>query len=127
MGYEKFLEMVYKKLVGMGYKKFLRMVYKKFLRTGYKKFLRIGSYLFPGNNHKKISSPGRTPATVRFSSQELLNEESFPGNSRENLQFLSTFSPDFPVKESWEFPRILGKAIPRIFRKIVTWESSFIL
>ena len=28
------------------------------------------------------------------------------GNSSE---FLSTFSPDFPVKDSWEFPRIPGK------------------
>ena len=34
---------------------------------------------------------------------------SFPGNSRENLQFLSTFLPDFPVKDSLEFSRIPGK------------------
>ena len=33
-----------------------------------------------------------------------------------SLEFLSTFSPDFPVKDSREFPRI--------FFKIVTWESN---
>ena len=46
--------------------------------------------------------------------------EKFPG-------ILSTFSPDFPVKDSWEFPRIPRKdsgEFPRIFRKIVTWEVT---
>ena len=32
------------------------------------------------------------------------------------LELLSTFSPDFPVKDSWEFPRI--------FHKIVTWDKQ---
>ena len=73
MGNEKFL--------GMGCKKFLGMGCKKFLGMGYEKFFRVGSDIFPGNNHKKISSPGQTPATVRCSSQEFLNAESFPGNS----------------------------------------------
>ena len=31
-------------------------------------------------------------------------------------EWVTIFSPDFPVKDSWEFPRI--------FRKIVTWETS---
>ena len=59
--------------------------------------------------YKKFLGPG---------SSELVT-----GNSREKL---STFSPDFPVKESWEFPRIPRKdswEFPRIFRKIVTWDS----
>ena len=46
--------------------------------------------------------------------------EKFPG-------ILSTFSLDFPVKDSWEFPRIPRKdsrKFPRIFRKIVTWVMS---
>ena len=42
-----------------------------------------------------------------------------PGSSelvtRNSWEKLSTFSPDFPVKDSWEFPRI--------FRKIVTWVA----
>ena len=85
------------------------MGYEKILGMGYEKFQRIGSDIFPGNNYKKISSPGQTPATVQCSSQEFLNEESFPGNSWENLKFLLTLSPDFLVKDSWEFPRIHGK------------------
>ena len=35
---------------------------------------------------------------------------------RNSSELLSTFSPDFPVKDSWEFPRI--------FRKIVTWDKQ---
>ena len=60
--------------------------------------------------YKKFLGPG---------SSELVT-----GNSREKL---STFSPDFPVKDSWEFPRIPRKdswEFPRIFRKIVTWGMS---
>ena len=43
-------------------------------------------------------------------------------------EYLSTFSQNFPVKDSWEFPRIPGKdsgEIPRIFHKIVTWEPLY--
>ena len=87
----------------MGYEKFTRM---GFLEMGNEKFLRIGSEKILGNNYKKISSTGQTPATVRYSYQEFLHGESFPGSSWESLQFLSTFSPDFPVKE---FLRIPGK------------------
>ena len=60
--------------------------------------------------YKKFLGPG---------SSELVT-----GNSREKL---STFSPDFPVKDSWEFPRIPRKdsrEFPRIFRKIVTWVGE---
>ena len=49
--------------------------------------------------YKKFLGPGSSELVTR--------------NSREKL---STFSPDFPVKDSWEFPRI--------FRKIVTWVNS---
>ena len=52
-----------------------------------------------------------------------------PGSSewvtRNSWEKLSTFSPDFPVKDSWEFPRIPRKdfwEFPRIFRNIVTWD-----
>ena len=76
MGYEKLLGMGYKIFLGIIYEKFLKMGYEKFLRMGIEKFLRIGSDIFPGNNHKKISSPGQTPATVQCSSQEFLNGES---------------------------------------------------
>jgi len=45
-----------------------------------------------------------------------------PGSSelvtRNSWEKLSTFLPDFPVKDSWEFPRI--------FRKIVTWEAPLL-
>ena len=109
MGYKKFLGMGYKKFLGMDYKKLLGMGYKKFFGMGYDKFLRIGYDIFPEHNHKKISNPGQTPATVVCSSQEFLNGQSLTGNSRENLQFLSTFSPDFPVKEPGEFPWVPGK------------------
>ena len=67
----------------------------------------MGYKKFPGMGYKKFLGPG---------SSELVT-----GNSREKL---STFSPDFPVKNSWEFPRIPRKdswEFPRIFRKIVTW------
>ena len=100
-----YLELITRKSSKKGYEQFLGMSYKKLHR--------IGSDIFPRNNQKKISSPGQTPATVRCLSQEFLNGESFLGNSRENPHFLSTFSPDFPVIDSREFPRI--------FRKIVTW------
>ena len=43
---------------------------------------------------------------------------------RNSWEKLSKFSPDFPVKDSWEFPRIPKKdfwEFLRIFRKIVTW------
>ena len=63
----------------MGYKKFLGMGYVKYTRIGYEKFLGMGYKKFLGKGY---------------------------GNSSE---FLSTFSPDFPVKDSWEFPRIPGK------------------
>ena len=63
----------------MGYEKFLGMGYKKFPRMGYKKFLGMGYKKFLGMSYEK-----------------------FPGN-------VLTFSLDFPVKESWEFPRIPGK------------------
>ena len=43
-----------------------------------------------------------------------------PGSSewvtRNPLEYLSTFSPDFPVKDSWEFLQI--------FCKIITWGPS---
>ena len=45
-------------------------------------------------------------------------------NSREKL---STFSTNFPVKDSWEFPWIPRKdswEFQRIFRKIVTWVQT---
>ena len=66
---------------------------------GYKKFL--------GMSYKKFLRPGSSEWVMR--------------NSWEKL---STFSPDFPVKDSWEFPWIPRKdswEFPRIFRKIVTW------
>ena len=66
---------------------------------GYKKFLGMG--------YKKFLEPGSWEWVMR--------------NSWEKL---STFSLDFPVKDSWEFPRIPRKGsweFPRIFRKIVTW------
>ena len=53
-----------------------------------------------------------------------------PGSSewvtRNSWEKLSTFSPDSPVKDSWEFPWIPRKdswEFPRIFRKLVTWDS----
>jgi len=66
--------MVYTKFLGMGYEKFPRMSYEKFLGIA-------GSNIFPGNNHKKISSPGQIPANIRCSSQEFLNGDPFPGIS----------------------------------------------
>ena len=78
----------------MGYVKFLGMGYKKFLGMGYGKFLGMGYGKFLGMGYGKF------------------------------LGIVSTFSPDFPVKDSWEFPRIPGKdsqEFPQIFRKIVTW------
>ena len=86
IGYEKFLGMGFMKHTRMGYKKFLGMGYKKFLGMGYEKFLRIGSDMFPGNNQNKISSSGKTPATVLCSYQEFLNGDSFSRNSKVNLQ-----------------------------------------
>ena len=68
--------MDYKKSLGMGYEKFPRMSYEKFPRMGYKKFLGMGYKKFLGMSYEKLS-----------------------GN-------VSTFSPDFPVKESWEYSRI---------------------
>ena len=82
---------------------------KIFPGIGYEKFLGICYEKFVGNDCTKISSPGQTPVTVpRCSSQEFLNGESFPGNSCENLQFLSMFTPNFSAKDSWDFPRIPG-------------------
>ena len=54
------------------------MGYEKFHGMGYEKFLGMGYKKFLGMGYKKI-----------------------PG-------YVSTISPDFPVKESWEFPRIPG-------------------
>ena len=55
------------------------MGYVKFLGMGYKKFLGMGYGKFLGMGYGKF------------------------------LGIVSTFSPDFPVKDSWEFPRIPGK------------------
>jgi len=66
------------------------MGYKKFLGMGYEKFLKLD--LIYSQEIIKRKSP--TPATVQCSSQEFLIGEAFPGNS------MSTFSPDFPVKDS---------------------------
>ena len=46
--------------------------------------------------------------------------------TRNSWEKLSTFSPDFPVKDSWEFPWIPRKdswEFQRIFLKIVTWVA----
>ena len=61
--------------------------------------------------YKKFLGPGSSELVTR--------------NSREKL---STFSPDFPVKDSWDFPRIPRKdswEFPRIFLKIVTWDEVY--
>ena len=79
------------------------MGYKKFLGIGYKKFLGMG--------YKKFLWPGSLEWVTRNSWEKLL-----------------TFSPDFPVKDSWEFPRIPRKdswEFLRIFSKIVTWGLNF--
>ena len=85
---------------------------EKFFGIGYKKFPQNWFW----NNHWKVCRLGQTPDTVLCSSQEFLIGESFPGNSREYIQFLSTFSQDERFlgisADSWVFPRI--------FRKIVT-------
>ena len=87
----------------IGNKKFPRICYKNFLGKSYKNFLGMG--------YKKFLGPGSSELVTR--------------NFREKL---STFSPDFPVKDSWEFPWIPRKdswEFPRIFRKIVTWVVCF--
>ena len=68
----------------------------EFLRNWLQEFLGIGSDFFPGNNSKKISGPGQTLATLRCSTQEFLNGESFPGN----LEKISNFC--------WHFHRIFS-------------------
>ena len=91
-----------------GNKKFPRIGYKKFLDKSYENFLGMGYKKFLGMGYKKILEPGSSEWVRR--------------NSWEKL---STFSPDFPVKDSWEFRRIPRKdswEFPWIFRKIVTWD-----
>jgi hypothetical protein len=85
---------------------------------GHKNFLGMGYEKFPRK------SPAPTKLLPLCSSQKFLNGESYPGISRENLRFLSTFSVDISVKDSSEFPRFPEKdswELPQIFRKIVTW------
>ena len=89
----------------MGYKKFPRMRCRKFLGMGCKKFLRIGSDLFPGNNHKKISSPAKPLPLYSVHPRNFSMENLSP----EILEKMSTFSPDFPRErfvgisaESWK-------------------------
>ena len=101
MGYEKLLGMGYKIFLGIIYKKFLKMGYEKFLRMCFEKFLRIGSDIFPGNNHKKISSPGQTQPLYSVHPRNF-SMENLPGNSQENLQFLWTFSMNFPCERFLE-------------------------
>ena len=47
--------------------------------------------------------------------KKFLGPGSWEWVTRNSWEKLSTFSPDFPVKDSWEFPRI--------FLKIVTWDG----
>ena len=78
---------------------FCRIGKKKFPGIGYKKFLGLSYENFLGIGYKKFLEPGSLEWVTRNSSEQL-----------------STFSPDFLVKEFQEFPLI--------FRKIVTWRSS---
>ena len=96
---------------------------EKFSGIGQEKFSGISHKKISGNVHNRFSSPGTTLVNDLCESREFLYEEFFSGSSPENLQILSTFSPDFPKKDSWEFPRILGKdswTFSRIFRKNVS-------
>ena len=69
----------------------------EFLQNWLQEFLGIGSDFFPRNNSKKISGPGQTLATLRCSTQEFLNGESFPGN----LEKISNFCRHFHWIFSW--------------------------
>ena len=111
--------MGHKIFLGIIYEKFLKMGYEKFLRMGIEKFLRIGSDIFPGNNHKKISSPGQTPATVQCSSQEFLNGESSWNFSRKSPISVDIFN-EFSCER---FLEILtnSREFSRIFPEIVAW------
>jgi len=51
-----------------------------------------------GNVDNKFSRPGKSPVNVLFESCKFLLGESFFVNSQENLQILSKFLLDFPVK-----------------------------
>ena len=100
---EKILERVPGKFPGIGSENLFATNFLWFFwRIGNKKFPGIGYKKFLGYRYKKFLGPGSSEWVTR--------------NSWEKL---STFSPDFPVKDSWEFPRI--------FRKIVTWVHTHIL
>ena len=86
----------------------------------------VSEYLkiFLRNSLEKLGNSSREiprnwfwrPFCYKFSLVFLTRNSSELVNSWEKL---STFSPDFPVKDSWEFPRI--------FYKIVTWVSYLIM
>ena len=99
IGYEKFL--------GLGYEKYLGMVTRNSSEWFMRNFSELVMIYYREIITRKSPPPGQTPATVRCSSQNP-PWRILPGNSRENLQFLFTFSPDFPVKDSWIIPRLLG-------------------
>ena len=108
--------MLYKKFLRMSYEKFLGIGYKKFLGIWYEKFLRIGSNIFSGNSHKKISSPGQTPATVPCGVfiPEISQLKTFPWK----------FSRKSPISvDIWS--RIFPRLIPGNFRGFLGISTDF--
>ena len=97
----------YEKSLGLGYEKYLRMVTRNSSEWFMRNFPEFVMIYYREIIARKSPPPGQTPATVRCSSQNP-QWRILPGNSQENLQFLSTFSPDFPVKDSWIISRVLG-------------------
>ena len=87
---------------------FCRHFLRFFCRIGNKKFPGIGGKKFLGQSYEKILGMGCKKFLGPGSSEQV---------TRNSSEQMSTFSPDFPVKDSWEFPWIPRKdswEFPRI-------------